>query len=380
VKRPIQVLSVEDNEDDTRLLEQELRRGGFAPEVRRVETAEHMQQALEEVAWDVVLSDFSMPSFDARRALEVLKASGKDIPFIIVSGSIGEETAVDALKAGAHDFIVKQNLARLVPAVEREVSESRVRKERERALAALAESEARHVRLSAELQEALRVREEFLSVASHELKTPLTSLRLQAEGLQRAHLRGTLSPEKLGPKLVTMLDQINRLGDLINNLLDVTQIAAGQIRLRREVMSLSELVREVGLRFEDALEEAGCALSLELPQAAMGSWDRGRLEMVVANLLGNAIKYGPGKPIQLAVTEEGGVMRLTVRDEGIGIAPEDQARIFERFERAVSVRHYGGLGIGLWVSRQIVEAHGGRIHVRSAPGQGSTFTVELPRG
>jgi signal transduction histidine kinase len=127
------------------------------------------------------------------------------------------------------------------------------------------------------------------------------------------------------------------------------------------------------------MTEAGCELSYQAPlRPVTGNWDRLRLEQVVTNLISNAIKYGPRKPIELRIEQSDGTARLTVRDQGIGISEHDQARVFEPFERAVSVRHYGGFGLGLWITRKIVEAHGGAIRVQSRPGEGSTFVVELP--
>jgi len=134
------------------------------------------------------------------------------------------------------------------------------------------------------------------------------------------------------------------------------------------------------LRFQDVLASAGCVLRFDPNGEIRGHWDRLRLEQVVTNLLTNAIKYGAGKPIDVAVERAPSLARLTVRDQGIGISAEDQARIFQRFERAVSTRHFGGFGLGLWISKNLVEAHGGRIHVVSQPGAGATFTVELPTG
>ena len=143
-------------------------------------------------------------------------------------------------------------------------------------------------------------------------------------------------------------------------------------------MDLAELARDVVARFHEQLERAGCDLRLTAEEPTRGSWDRALLDQVLTNLISNAIKFGAGAPIDVVVEPRRGSARLTVRDRGIGIATEDVRRIFGRFERAVSARHYGGLGLGLFVSRQIVEAHGGRIAVESRAGEGSTFTVELP--
>ena len=131
--------------------------------------------------------------------------------------------------------------------------------------------------------------------------------------------------------------------------------------------------------FVRSAHDAGSELKLRSEGPVVGLWDPERIDSVITNLLGNAIKYGEGKPITVGVDDLGGEARITVHDVGIGIAPEDQERIFGRFERAVSIRHYGGFGVGLWISRQIVEAHGGRIEVTSAPGGGSVFAVVLPK-
>jgi signal transduction histidine kinase len=138
------------------------------------------------------------------------------------------------------------------------------------------------------------------------------------------------------------------------------------------------LVGEISERFAEPLSRAGCELEVHLPDKLVGRWDRMRLDQVMTNLLTNAMKYGPGKPVTVTVTQEAGSARISVRDRGIGVAEPDRARIFGRFERAVSERHYGGLGLGLWISRQIVEGLGGRITLESHVGEGTTFTVELP--
>jgi signal transduction histidine kinase len=147
--------------------------------------------------------------------------------------------------------------------------------------------------------------------------------------------------------------------------------------LEREEVDASRLVREVVGRLREELAWTHCPIALQVRSGIVGRWDCLRLEQVVTNLVTNAAKYGSGKPIEVTLDTEESRARLTVRDHGIGIAPEDQARIFEPFERAVSTRHYGGFGLGLWIVRQIIESMGGSIRVESVPGEGSTFTVEF---
>ena len=171
---------------------------------------------------------------------------------------------------------------------------------------------------------------------------------------------------------------MERLCKLIDQLLDVSRISAGRIELQMETGDLRAVVREeAGRLFEEAARN-GCQITFEEGGPVPADFDSLRIEQVVANLVGNAIKYGRGKPIAVAVRKDAVKVRIEVRDQGIGVAPEHQQRIFERFTRAVSVREYGGLGLGLYISRQIVVAHGGSINVRSAPGSGANFVVELP--
>ncbi|HSP78171.1 MAG TPA: HAMP domain-containing sensor histidine kinase [Myxococcaceae bacterium] len=167
---------------------------------------------------------------------------------------------------------------------------------------------------------------------------------------------------------------------LIDELLDAGRITSGRLRLEREEVDLAALVREAVGRMSESFVRAGCEVLLFAELPVSGRWDRVRLEQVVGNLLSNAAKYGRGQPVEVRVEAVDEILaRLMVKDGGIGIAPEDQARIFERFERAVTGNQFHGLGLGLWITRQIVESHGGRILVHSTPGVGSTFSVELPR-
>jgi signal transduction histidine kinase len=235
-----------------------------------------------------------------------------------------------------------------------------------------------------ELVRAIRARDEFLSIASHELRTPLTSLRMQVQLRERALAKGNLSafaPETLARTLASDVRQVDRLTRLVEDILDVSRISTGRFTLAiSEPVDLVALVRDVLERSAAALATAGCPVTLEAPGPAPppGRWDRGRIEQVVLNLLTNASKYGGGKPIHCQVRAQGDRAVLTIRDEGIGISASDQRRIFDLFERAVSKDEVSGLGLGLYIARRIVEAHGGTIRVESEPGKGAAFTVELP--
>ncbi|MCK8498936.1 ATP-binding protein [Myxococcus fulvus] len=227
-------------------------------------------------------------------------------------------------------------------------------------------------------QAAVRLRDEFLSVASHELKTPLTSLKLQHGLIDRA--LGPDSREKVAPRLSTAMRQVQRLASLVDHLLDVSRVSLGRLALEPTEVDLGQAVRDAVDRMEEVFAVAGCTVRVEIPEPLQGRWDSLRLDQVLVNLLTNAAKYGAGRPVQVSASAEGEArVRLSVRDEGIGISETDLPRLFGRFERAVSERHYGGLGLGLYISRQIVEAMGGSIEVESREGVGSVFTVLLPR-
>ncbi|MCY1065191.1 AAA family ATPase [Nannocystis sp. RBIL2] len=253
---------------------------------------------------------------------------------------------------------------------------------------ALAEEVGRRValaldnaRLYANAQEAVGLRDEFLMIASHELKTPLTSLQLHIQMIERRLRRNpsaNLSPERIQATLQVLNRQIARFGHLVNELLDVSRLHTGRLTLTFESVDLSSLIRELVARMAPQLAAAGCWTVLELDDAVVGYWDRSRLEQVLLNLLSNAMKYGKNRPIDVTVCKRPTSASISVRDHGIGIVEADQARIFDRFERAVSARNFGGLGLGLYLVRSIVTAHGGTVRVESKPNAGSTFIVELP--
>jgi PAS domain S-box-containing protein len=234
-------------------------------------------------------------------------------------------------------------------------------------------------RLLFEALDAVRARDDFLAVAAHELRTPLTSLLLQTQLLDRAITRG-LPDAALARRNVSVIEaQARRLSTLLDGLLDVTRLASKRLWLRTEELDLHELLESVLRAMNPELQRSGCAVAVTTPERVMGRWDRLRVEQVLTNLLTNAMKFGAGHPIEVSVQETAAQAIIAVRDHGMGISKVDQARIFERFERAVSTRHFGGLGLGLYISAQIVRAHHGSLRVDSEPGQGAVFTVTLPR-
>lgn len=257
--------------------------------------------------------------------------------------------------------------------------------EEKKATQALIDSEERLKRYNVELEEALRARDDFLSIASHELKTPLSSLKLQLQLAKRNRDRGDVtvySPEKVNRLIDQTERQTSRLIRLVDDMLDISRIRTGKLTIQREKFCLCTVVSDVLERLDANLREAGNQVILTCPGAIVGYWDRFRVEQVLTNLLTNAMKYGNRKPVTISIRllpEDPGYVQLKVADQGIGLAPGAEERIFNQFERAVNANEVSGLGLGLFITQQIVVAHSGRIRAESeGPGKGTTFIVELP--
>jgi signal transduction histidine kinase len=368
----LRLLVVEDNADDREFLVRSLRKSGLEFEWQGVSTLQEFKAALEQPpggSWSVVLCDYQLVDFDALVALTVVKERGLDVPFILVSGVLGEDAAVAAMRAGAHDFFAKGRLTRLRAAIERELAEARVRAEKRQA-------EADRDKLLHELQGALAARDEFLVLASHELRTPLTILGLQVDGLIRPLNRAGTPPP---PGLIAMRRQLDWFGVLVDRCFDVTKLSSEPLVLAKRQADLRAIVLDTVERSRDWIDQAGCTLVLEPLESVVGDcWDPVRLASVVTNLLANALKYGRGRTVTLSTQRDGDWAVLGVQDHGIGISSEDLAKLFGKFSRAVPYNNYGGLGLGLWVVDQVTRAHGGTVQVESQKVTGARFTVRLP--
>lgn len=312
---------------------------------------------------NVILLDVKLPDMVGFEATELLKCDPQTSHIAILQVS-ASYTSADARALG----LERGADAYLTLPIEPQV------------LIATVNAMLRLHRAERELQEAVRSRDEFLSIASHDLRTPLTSIQLTMELVMRTLDRHVPpeAAEKLMPHLNRVTDQAKRLTHMLENLLDISQVSAGTVSLHLEPVDLCSLVQEAVARYREEIDKAGSAVNIQAQGSVVGQWDRLRLDQVVSNLVSNAIKYGEGKPIDVTVETVDGRARLAVQDHGVGIAPEEQARIFKRFERGTRGRKSGSYGLGLWIVQRIVDAFGGRISVRSAPGEGSTFTVELP--
>jgi signal transduction histidine kinase len=383
----LKVLIVEDSEDDMLLMLRQLRLGGYDVESIRVETSATMQAALEQKHWDLVISDYSLPEFSAPEALGVLQSLNLDLPFIIVSGAIGEETAVAAMKAGANDYLIKGNLARLVPVVERELREVEVRQQRRRAEQALQDSEARYRLLMEEkireLTRLHKLKDDFLSTVSHELRTPIASMKMVIQMLE-AKIKE--EPEK---KYVSILKrECEREIKLINDLLDLQLLEVGRHEAELERICLSEWLPQILLPFYQKAEERLQEFTLSIdPNIPLVTTHMHSLKRVVLELANNACKFTPSgekisvkAELSLRSLDDVPSVLLSVCSSGVEIAHDEQIRIFEKFYRIPGADpwQHEGTGLGLSLVKKLVEqVLLGTVSVRSRLGR-TTFFVEFP--
>lgn len=377
ITRPLNLLVIEDNPGDVDLLREYL--ASAQTNAFIVHEAPNLKMGLEFLCQhkvDVVALDLNLSDSTGLATLETLLQHYDSLPVVVLSGLRNDSLAKAAMRRGAQDYLVKGDysptlLARVFNyAIER------------KALSLDMQSVlAREHIARMDAEKAVSMRDEFISVASHELRTPLTTLSMRTQQLlndKNILSETNASSEAVSRALHISQRQIDRLTKLVDNLLDITQISAGQLRLEREEFDLAELVRSLVDRYALQFETAQCRVTTHAATAVVGFWDRYRIEQVIINLFTNAIKYAAGKDVQISVSQQGHIATLEVKDTGMGIKQEDQSRIFKRFERAASPALISGIGLGLYIVRQIIDVHQGNINVVSEYGHGATFTVTLP--
>jgi signal transduction histidine kinase len=361
-------------------------------EVYQALSADEALSLLLQHEFAMAILDVQMPGMNGFELAELMRSTDrtKHIPIVFVSAA-GRELnyAFKGYESGAVDFLHKPldihavkskvnvfvDLYRQRKAMKLQVEElERSRREQEQLLATLQVTQN-------ELEHAIRMRDDFMSIVSHEVRTPLNGLILETQ-LRKLHLAKDNAAAFTMDKLRAMVDrderQIQSLIRLIEDMLDVSRIRTGKLSIRPHAFDLAEMVGNLIESFAAQIASAEASVSFDADTPVIGVWDEFRLEQVVANLLTNALRYGARKPVQVRVYAEGGQARIEVRDQGIGISADNQKRIFQQFERVAASHATHGLGLGLFISEQIVAAHDGRIEVQSEEGQGSLFRVCLP--
>ena len=370
--KPLHVLIVEDSENDALLLIRELKRSGYEPVYERVYTAKGLSDALEKQTWEIIISDFVMPQFSGLEALKLTKLKNLDIPFIITSGKISDDTAVLSMKAGAADYIMKDNLTRLGPAIERELQETAVRRESEKASKSLKEREEElHV-----LKQIDRLKDEFIGLVSNELRTPLTVI---LGALSTVITEGDRLTVKETKQLVgDAYSEAELLSNILANLLELARAQANRLQINEEPVNMREIIDTTVNKMKQQMPSH--PISVDCDNSITVNADRVRLQRILRNLLDNAAKYSaPRTKIEIFVRRNKGEFLVGVRDKGIGIPADKQGMLFEPFQRLEPQNmNATGTGLGLVVCRRLVEAHGGRMWVESQPGSGSTFQFTLP--
>ncbi|MFP2904437.1 ATP-binding protein [Pyxidicoccus sp. 3LFB2] len=366
------ILLVDDNADLRTYVGGLLRR--IFPNVRMATNGREALEAARAHPPDLILSDVMMPGLDGFGLVRALRAHERTraIPIILLSARAGDESTVEGLHSGADDYLVKPFSAReLLARVRTQLEMARVRR-----------NVARHELAGEHLRARVKARDEWLTVVSHELRTPLSALSMSVQSLIRGITasaeRAALAPEEASTRARTAERHLQRLTRQVEQLIEVSELVAGHLKLTPEVLDLSTLVDGVVEKMREKAARQGSALTLHAKAPVVGLFDAERLRQLVEGLLDNALKFGMGKPVELAVEKDARGASIRISDHGAGIATDDAERIFDRFERAASTDNYGGFGLGLWLARHIAEAHGGDVQLTRTEGGGATFTVVLP--
>jgi len=385
----IKLLIVDDLPENLMALEASIRDEAWS--IHQARSGEEALALLLEHEFALAILDVQMPGMNGFELAELIRgmARTRHLPIVFVSAAGKElDYAFKGYENGAVDFLYKPLDAYAVKSkVQVFVDLYRQRTELRRQLAALEESRRRQQALVAELQtaqidlkHALQMRDEFMSMVVHELRTPLSVLAMEVRVRQHQVAAGNttfFSPENLSRMFERDQRQVRSLTRLIDDMLDVSQIQHGKLSIRRDRCDLAAMLRRVVAEVQGQRSDVPITLKADGVDV-VGDWDEFRLEQVVVNLLTNALRYGAGKPIRVELSQLPGAASIRVSDQGVGIAPDDKARVFEQFVRVGDRMRAPGLGLGLYITKQLVEAHGGTISVDSTLGEGSTFTVALP--
>jgi signal transduction histidine kinase len=361
-------------------------------EVHKALSADEALSLLLQHEFAMAILDVQMPGMNGFELAELMRSTEKtkNIPIVFVSAA-GRELnyAFKGYESGAVDFLHKPlDMQAVKSKVSVFVDLYRQRKTLKEQLDALERSRQEQEVLlkrlqvtQSELEHAVRMRDDFMSIVSHEVRTPLNGLILETQ-LRKLHLARDNADAFTLDKMRAMVErderQIKSLIRLIEDMLDVSRIRTGKLSIRPAQFDLAQLVRNLVDSFAPQVAAADCTISLRADEPVLGIWDEFRIEQVVSNLISNALRYGGKGPVEVTVYGHNGWARVEVRDHGIGISKENQLRIFQQFERVSGSNVVAGLGLGLFISEQIVAAHGGRIEVESALGDGATFRVSLP--
>jgi len=361
----LRVLHVEDNELDAELVAQALRKGGFSVSVVVVQAEAEFERQLRLHRPDVVIADYNLPQWNGMEALDVLRRAGLDIPLILVSGALGDVTAVECIKRGATDYVLKDGLARLPEAVRRALQEKRLLRLRRQAEEDLARKAEELARSNADL-------EQFAYIASHDLQEPLRMVAAYTQLLAERY-RGRLD-ESADKFLGYASEGALRMQSLIQDLLAFSR--AGRNGCGR--VDCDAVMEEILLSLGPAIEESGAVVTHAALPAVWAN--RSQMAQVFQNMIGNAIKFRGKEPPAVSVQAErvGQQWVFSVSDNGIGIAPEHAENIFVVFQRLHTRTEYPGSGIGLAICKKIVERHGGKIWVEAQAGHGSIFKFTMP--
>lgn len=390
VQDPSKVLIVDDLPENLQALEALLR--GEACTVYQARSGEQALDLLLKHEFALAILDVQMPGMDGFELAELMRSTSRTrhIPIVFVSAAGRElDYAFKGYESGAVDFLYKPLDPNAVRGkVKVFVALDQQRREVQRQMAALERSRQEQETLlrelnqtQEELQRSLHMRDEFMSLVAHELRTPLNTLFLECQMRSLQLRRGNanaFSAEQMEAMVRRDERQIKAMIRLIDDMLDVSRMRSGKLSIRPCQVELMSLLERVVSDLSLQAASTGSSLTLVPHEEVCGCWDEFRIEQVIVNLLTNAFRYGGGQPVEVSVQLEGDRVRIDVRDQGKGISPGDIERIFEPYERGARNGEPKGLGLGLYISRQLAASHGGELLVASKPGEGSTFSLILP--